>query len=274
MKRRIGVVLLMLGISVAALPTFTHGAHAGNVQLQPLEISKTLNDQNPTVQQGDSVRYRIEVCNPNDVPVWLDEIKDTLASGFEYEFDSTHGMTGADPDPIVGQTLTWDLSSDEIELSASGDEGECDSLFFEASVSNEEAPGVYCNEASVTSEAGTSATGLTAPVQVTELQVDAVQQLTCAQATPPAIVRKATPTSTATARATATATAAPPTKTATPQSTVLAAQATPKAQQPAALPSTGSGSGNGRGVSSWVLALAATLIVAGAGLTLAGRKRA
>lgn len=268
MKRRLGVVLLILGIGVAVLPGFTPRARAGIVE--PLQITKTTTEGNQA-HPGGRVYYEITVHNPNaDSRLSLDCITDTLPAGFSYVPESTSGSPDSpgEPDSQDCGSFGWFYDGEYIGA------GQSITLDFAADVSENEPAGVYCNEASAFWDQLSANTGPTAPVVVTALQAEAVQEPTCAQPTPPAIVRTATPTSTATARATATATAAPPTKTATPQSTVLAAQATPKPQQPAALPSTGSGSGNGRGASSWVLALAGTLIVAGAGLTLAGRKRA
>lgn len=265
MKRRLGVVLLLLGISVAALPSFATRTQA--IVLQPLQITKTTSEVNHA-PQGGRIWYDIKICNPNDHWVDLNEITDTLPSGFSYETESTDGIVSFDPD-ISGRTLSWFIDGEE-----SVEADSCIHLYFTARVSREEPPGVYCNQASVLWDESSANTGLTAPVQVTELQPETVQELTCTQAPPPpAIVRTATPTRTATPRASATATAAPPTKTAV--STVLAAEATPRTGVVVAAPNTGTGSsGNDGGTTSWLLAIAGTLLVGGAGLTLAGRKRA
>jgi uncharacterized repeat protein (TIGR01451 family) len=279
MKRRLGIFLLLLGISVAALPAFIQQAHATQQAPLPLEITKQTTEVNHT-NPGGTVWYEITVHNPNQGEgdtLDLNCITDTLPENFSYQQGSTSGNP-TDPGEPGSQDCPpfgWFYDGEAIGP------GDSITLQFAADVSTDASPGVYCNEASALWDESSASTGPTAPVQVTELQAEAVQPLTCEQPAPtststppppPEVARSATPTRTATARATATVPAAPPTKTPAPQSTVLAAQATPKAQQPAALPSTGSGGGSGHGTSTWVLA--AVLIVAGAGLTLAGRKRA
>lgn len=57
--------------------------------------------------------YHIHVCNPNDATVCLNNITDTLPSGFSYNEGSSSGLANFDPN-IAGQTLTWIFDGEHV----------------------------------------------------------------------------------------------------------------------------------------------------------------
>lgn len=70
----------------------------------PLTVAKTASE--PSVEVGEAVGFTISVANPNEVPVALTSISDTLPPGFTYAPNTTSGVTSSNPS-ISGQTLTW-----------------------------------------------------------------------------------------------------------------------------------------------------------------------
>jgi hypothetical protein len=249
------IIVALAGVSLGAwaLVTPTSGAAQS---LGPLTITKIAADGDHFLP-GAHAYYQIEICNPNGGSVSVDYIIDTLPSGFSYVSQSTSGFADFDPD-ISGQTLSWFLDGQSLA-------GEtCATTNFTASISEVEPLGMYCNEASVESDAGTSSTGPTAAMQVLN-EGDTQQTPTC----PGGKVRTATPTVTETE---------PPTATEVP-ATETPVPPPPTATSPSggsegviSAPNTGSGPSAG-GPSTLLLAIAAAMVVGGVGATAVSLRR-
>jgi uncharacterized repeat protein (TIGR01451 family) len=126
--------------------------------LPPPTVSKAADA--PTTPAGGANGYRITVTNPNDVPVSLDTITDTLPSGFAYTPGSTSGAVTSEP-VIAGQTLTW-IEDPLVQVPADASI----SLHFAVTVAGE--PGEYLNDAGATANGfAIEMTGPTAPITVT-----------------------------------------------------------------------------------------------------------
>jgi uncharacterized repeat protein (TIGR01451 family) len=139
-----------------ASATFSHQTLISAPGLQGLVTSKTADM--PTSPVGTQNGYTITMKNPNEFPVTVSSITDTLPDGFSY-FGSTTGATTNDP-AIAGQNLTW---SGSFPLAG----GQSITLHFAVTVSN--TPGTYYNEAGGSTAQGYTVvgTGQTAPITVT-----------------------------------------------------------------------------------------------------------
>jgi uncharacterized repeat protein (TIGR01451 family) len=129
--------------------------------LPPPVVSKTADAA--TTAPGGSNGYTITITNPNDMPVSLDTITDTLPQGFAYVPGSTTGAVSANP-VVEGQTLTWQgVEGPLVQVPANG------SISVHFGVMVPSAPGEYLNEAGATASGfAIQSTGPTAPVTVTE----------------------------------------------------------------------------------------------------------
>ena len=144
-----------------SLGTTGPGGCQPGATLPPPVVSKTADAV--TSAPGGSNGYTITVTNPNDVPVSLDTITDTLPQGFAYIPGSTTGAVTANP-VVDGQTLTWQgVEGPVVHVPSNGSI----SLHFAATVPT--VPGEYLNEAGATASGyAVQSTGPTAPVTVTE----------------------------------------------------------------------------------------------------------
>ncbi len=121
----------------------------------PLTTSKTADSA--TADPGGADGYTITIHNDNTTAVTLDQVTDTLPTGFTYTPGSSSGATTADPS-ITGQDLAW---AGPISVPAHGDI----SIHFDVTVSS--APGEYFNNAGGQAEGFTVApTGDTAKITV------------------------------------------------------------------------------------------------------------
>ena len=125
--------------------------------VQPLAVTKTADAA--STQSGGSNGYTITINNPNNTPVTLNSVADTLPEGFTYTPGSTTGATTSNPS-VAGRDLTW---SGPINVPAAGTA----TIHFGVSVSA--IPGTYTNEASAIADGGFTVvpSGATAPVEVT-----------------------------------------------------------------------------------------------------------
>ncbi len=250
------VALVGAALGMWAMATPAHGIVA---VLEPLQITKIAADGEHFLP-GDNAYYQISINNPNGVTVFLDTITDTLPSGFTYNGESTGGLTSSDP-AVSGQTLTWDLFG-EVSVGAL----QAVILTFSAGISTDEPVGMYCNQATVEGEAGLSATGPTAPIQVLNEGDDQLTP-TCPN---PGLVRSATPTASATVPATVT----PVPETETPVPAATATQPGGGSAGVISAPDTGTGSSAGAGTpSTMLLAVAALMVLGGLGAAAAGAIR-
>jgi uncharacterized repeat protein (TIGR01451 family) len=129
--------------------------------LPPPVVSKTADSA--STAQGGSNGYTITITNPNDVPVSLDTITDTLPQGFVYTAGSTTGAVTTNP-VVDGQTLIWqEVEGPLVQIPSNG------SVSLHLGVTVPSAPGEYLNEAGATASGfAIQSTGPTAPVTVTE----------------------------------------------------------------------------------------------------------
>jgi uncharacterized repeat protein (TIGR01451 family) len=144
-----------------SLGTTGAGGCQPGATLPPPVVSKVADSA--STAPGGANGYTITITNPNDVPVRLDTITDTLPPGFVYTAGSTSGAVTADPS-IAGQTLTWHGGEGPlVQVPSNGSL----SLHFGVTVPN--APGEYLNEAGATASGyAIQSTGPTAAVTVTE----------------------------------------------------------------------------------------------------------
>jgi uncharacterized repeat protein (TIGR01451 family) len=142
-----------------ALGTTSEGACQPGATLPPPTVSKSA--KSPTSSPGGTNTYTITVTNPNDAPVQIGSISDTLPAGFSYVAGSTRGDVIGDP-AISGQTLTWSaIEGPLVIVPADGSR----SLSFDVRVAA--APGTYLNDATATASGYTiQPTGPTAPIKV------------------------------------------------------------------------------------------------------------
>jgi uncharacterized repeat protein (TIGR01451 family) len=155
-----------------ALGTTGAGGCQPGATLPPPTVSKTADAA--TTAPGGSNGYTITVTNPNDVPVSLDTITDTLPAGFAYVAGSTSGAVTGNPS-VAGQTLTWQaLEGSLVQVPANGSI----SLHFGVTVAGQ--PGEYFNEAGATASGfSIGLTGPVAPVTVIEVEPPPPPALPC-----------------------------------------------------------------------------------------------
>lgn len=103
--------------------------------------------------------YVITMDNLSDSAKRVTKVHDELPAGFSYVPGSTSGVTFDEP-TVVGQQLTWDLGSIQVEVQS----GQSVSLAFQAGASLTD--GTYCNEAWVEPGGTQTSSGKTAPVLV------------------------------------------------------------------------------------------------------------
>ena len=132
------------------------------------QTSKTVSESNPI--GGQSVTYTITVVNRDSTPTTLNQIEDTLPTGFTYDCNGPADqltLPGAVPVDIspddgpcpAGTDLEWDMPP-----GTSISPGEVVSLTFTAETST--TWGTYCNEALVVPGADKTRSGKTAIVQI------------------------------------------------------------------------------------------------------------
>jgi hypothetical protein len=257
-KRRIMLPMLVAlvgaGVGMWAMITPARGSA---IVLEPLQITKTAADGEHFLP-GVNAYYQISIHNPNDVTVYLDNLVDQLPSGFSYNADSASGLVSFNPDES-GQTLTWVFDGENVGGLQTV------TLNFSVSISDVEPVGMYCNQATITSDAGVSSTGLTAPMQVLN-EGDTQVTPTCPSR---GLVHSATPTASATAPATKTP--VPSTSTPVPPS-ATATSPTGGSAGAISAPDTGTGPSDG-GPSAMLLAVATLLVVGGLGSAVVGTIR-
>ncbi|MGH2655110.1 MAG: choice-of-anchor L domain-containing protein [Actinomycetota bacterium] len=144
-----------------SLGTTGEGGCQPGATLPPPIVSKTADSA--STAPGGSNGYTITVTNPNDVPVSLDTITDTLPQGFLYTAGSTTGAVTTNP-VVDGQALTWQgVEGPLVQVPSNGSI----SLHFGVTVSS--VPGEYLNDAVATASGfAIQSTGPTAPITVTE----------------------------------------------------------------------------------------------------------
>ena len=129
---------------------------------------KTVSDSNPN--GGDSITYTITVMNRTSDTVSLNEIRDTLPTGFSYDCNAPADqltLPGMGPQDIVpgngpcpaGTAVDWDMPP-----GTSIGAGEMVTLTFTAvAIDN---PGTYCNEVHVVPGGNKTSSGKTARVDI------------------------------------------------------------------------------------------------------------
>lgn len=144
-----------------SLGTTGAGGCQPGATLPPPVVSKTAD--NASTVPGGSNGYTITVTNPNDVPVSLDTITDTLPQGFLYTAGSTTGAVTTNP-VVDGQALTWQgVEGPLVQIPSNG------SISVHFGVTVPSVPGQYLNDARATASGfPIQSTGPTAPITVTE----------------------------------------------------------------------------------------------------------
>ena len=141
----------------------------GAYNQRDFQTFKTVSDSNPI--GGDTVEYTIKVVNRSADPVGLNDIRDTLPSGFHYDCSApTNQLTlpGGEPQDIfpgieclAGSNIDWAMPVGTVV-----DTGEFVLLSFHA-VTNDD-PGTYCNEVKVVPGGVKTRSGQTAIVEIGE----------------------------------------------------------------------------------------------------------
>ena len=160
--RRIRLLGLLVAVFGVGLGLWASAGTARAVTA-PLTITKTAVEVNHRFP-GQPAEYDIHICNPNDATVDLNNLTDTLPSGFSYNSGSYGGLVTFDPQSN-GQTLTWAFDGQNVTGLA------CADATFFVTISADEALGMYCNTATVdwytdTASTANASTGPTAPIQV------------------------------------------------------------------------------------------------------------